>query len=64
MTFADALILAIGLLFILEGLGYAISPGFMRKAMMQLWEMEDKTLQTMGFIAIFVGLVVIWFIAG
>jgi len=64
LTFWDAFFLAIGLLFILEGLGYAVSPRFMRRALMQVWELEDKVLQLMGFIAIFVGLVVIWFIGG
>lgn len=52
------------MVFILEGLGYALAPRLMRKAMMQLWDLPDGKLRTMGFVAIFVGLVVIWFIQG
>ncbi len=64
MTFWEIIFLAVALVFILEGLGYALAPRFMRKAMMQLWEMPDEKLRLMGFVAIIVGLVVIWFIQG
>ncbi len=62
MTTLEIIFLAVAAVFILEGLGYALSPKFMRKAMMQLWNLEDEKLRTMGFIAVFMGLVVIWFI--
>lgn len=64
MTTLEVIFLAIGMVFILEGLGYALAPRLMRKAMMQLWDLPDGKLRTMGFVAIFVGLVVIWFIQG
>ncbi len=62
MSFWEILFLAVGMVFILEGLGYALAPRAMRRAMMQLWEFPDEKLRTMGFVALFVGFVVIWFI--
>ncbi len=60
----QTLFLAIGLIFILEGVGYAAFPGHMRRMMGQLLETGDETLRVIGFVAVFVGLVVIWFILG
>lgn len=62
MTLIETIGLAIGLIFILEGLGYALAPAFMRRLMTQLWEVPEKKLRTMGFVAVIVGLVVILFI--
>lgn len=64
MTTLEIIFLAVALVFILEGLGYALAPGLMRRAMMQLWDLPDEKLRTLGFVAIFMGLVVIWFIQG
>lgn len=64
MSFWEILAFAFGLVFILEGLGYALAPGAMRRIMMQVWEISDEKLRTGGFVAVFVGLVVIWFIVG
>jgi len=64
LTTLEIIFLAVAVVFILEGLGYALAPRFMRKAMMQLWELPDEKLRSMGFVAIIVGLVVIWFIRG
>ena len=64
MTFWDVLFLAVGFIFILEGLGYALAPRLMRRIMMEIWETPDEKLRTMGFVAIIMGLVVIWFILG
>ena len=60
----ETLILAIAILFVLEGLAYAAFPGAMKRAMGQLLGLADERLRFLGFVAIFVGLVVIWFIAG
>jgi uncharacterized protein YjeT (DUF2065 family) len=64
LTLLEAFGLAIGLIFILEGLGYALAPAFMRRMMTQIWEMSEQNLRFMGFVAVIVGLVVILFISG
>lgn len=60
----QTIFLAIGLVFILEGVGYAAFPGQMRRVMGRLMETGDETLRVIGFIAVLMGLVVIWFISG
>ncbi len=60
----QTIFLAIGLVFILEGVGYAAFPGQMRRVMGRLMETGDETLRVIGFVAVLMGLVVIWFISG
>lgn len=60
----QTIFLALGLVLILEGVGYAAFPGQMRRMMGYLMQTGDETLRMIGLAAVFVGLAVIWFIPG
>ncbi|MCH8172732.1 MAG: DUF2065 domain-containing protein [Proteobacteria bacterium] len=60
----QTIFLALGLVLILEGAGYAAFPGQMRRMMGYLMQTGDETLRMIGLAAVFVGLAVIWFIPG
>jgi uncharacterized protein len=56
---ADFLI-GIGVLFVLEGLLFAASPAWMRKAMKNAMETPDHVLRGVGFASAVLGLTLIW----
>ena len=61
IAFADFLI-GLGVLFVLEGLMFAASPAWMRKAMKSALATPDHILRTAGLVSAVVGLILIWFI--
>ncbi|MDP3478356.1 MAG: DUF2065 domain-containing protein [Desulfoprunum sp.] len=56
------LILLIGLVFILEGMPYAVSPESMRKWLLKLAELSPQQLRIMGFTAMGLGLLICWIV--
>jgi len=58
------LVLALALVFILEGVGYAAFPVQMKRIMDLMIETPKEKLRVIGFVAILMGLVVFWFISG
>ncbi len=54
------LLTALGLLMILEGMPYFISPAQMKKFLVTVLGAEDGTLRVMGFIIIALGLIVLY----
>ncbi|MGX7741175.1 DUF2065 domain-containing protein [Rhodopseudomonas parapalustris] len=58
-AFADLLI-GVGLLFVLEGLIFAASPNWMRRAMKSALETPDNVLRAVGIGSAVAGLVLIW----
>jgi len=54
------LVTAIGLVLVIEGLAYAISPGWWRSMAEQLKETPDENLRTAGMFAIGLGVLVVW----
>lgn len=58
-AFADLLI-GVGVLFVLEGLIFAASPSWMRRAMKSALETPDNVLRVVGLISAVLGLVLIW----
>ncbi|MGB7203884.1 MAG: DUF2065 domain-containing protein [Anderseniella sp.] len=54
------LVTAIGLVLVIEGLVYAVSPGLWRRLAEQMKDIPDETLRTTGLIAIGVGVLVVW----
>lgn len=58
-AFADFLI-GVGVLFVLEGLLFAASPTWMRKAMQNALETPDHVLRAVGIGSAVLGLVLIW----
>ncbi|MBF0226673.1 MAG: DUF2065 domain-containing protein [Desulfobacterales bacterium] len=52
----------IGMVLIIEGLPYLAFPNKMKEWLLQILEMEDSQLRTIGFVMIFIGLILINFI--
>jgi len=59
IAFADFLI-GLGILFVLEGLMFAASPAWMRKAMKSAMATPDNILRGVGIGSAIVGLILIW----
>ena len=60
IAFADFLI-GLGILFVLEGLMFAASPAWMRKAMKSALQTPDHILRGVGIGSAVAGLILIWF---
>lgn len=60
-AFADLLI-GVGVLFVLEGLIFAASPSWMRRAMKSALETPDNVLRIVGLVSAVMGLVLIWLV--
>ena len=52
----------LGILFVLEGLMFAASPAWMRRAMKSALATPDNVLRIVGIVSAVVGLVLIWFV--
>jgi uncharacterized protein len=59
IAFADFLI-GLGILFVLEGLMFAASPTWMRKAMKSALSTPDHILRAVGIGSAVAGLILIW----
>lgn len=53
-------IVAIGLVLFIEGLLYGGFPRGMKKLMAQMQAVPDKSLQISGFIAMLIGIFIVW----
>ena len=58
---ADTLIIALGLVLVLEGLAYALFPQGMKETMRQIQGLPPEALRLMGLIAVALGAAVVWF---
>ena len=54
--------IGVGILFVLEGLLFAASPAFMRRAMKSALEAPDNILRVVGIVSAVGGLVLIWLV--
>lgn len=61
IAFADFLI-GVGVLFVVEGLLFAASPDWMRRAMKSALATPDNILRAIGIASAVVGLVLIWIV--
>ena len=61
LAFVDFLI-GVGILFVLEGILFAASPAFMRKAMKSALEAPDNILRAVGIVSAIAGLILIWLV--
>ena len=61
IAFADFLI-GLGILFVIEGLMFAASPTWMRRAMKSALATPDNILRAVGLGSAVLGLILIWFI--
>lgn len=58
------LVIAIGLVFVIEGLLYAAFPNTMRRMVVEMLAMPDQTLRTAGLFAIGLGVLIVWLVKG
>jgi uncharacterized protein len=57
-------IVAIGLVFVIEGLVFSAFPATAKRAMDSVQQTPDATLRTVGIISALLGIVLIWAIRG
>ena len=55
---------AIGLVLVLEGLLYAVAPSFIKRMAIDVTQMPEQTLRTVGTVVLCVGVGVVWMIRG
>ncbi|MEM7068021.1 MAG: DUF2065 domain-containing protein [Pseudomonadota bacterium] len=60
----DDLIVAIGLVLVLEGLVYAIFPGHMRRMVEEISKIPDSTMRSFGLAALCIGVFIVWLVRG
>ncbi len=58
------LLLALALMFALEGLAFAAFPGAMKRAMRDAAETPEQALRLIGFVCAVIGIVVVWALRG
>ena len=58
------LVIAIGLVFVLEGLAYAAFPNAMRNMVNEMAKLPDQTLRTFGLFAVGLGVFIVWLVKG
>jgi uncharacterized protein len=61
IAFTD-FIVGVGILFVLEGLMFAASPAWMRRAMKSALATPDNILRIVGIVSAVAGLLLIWFV--
>ena len=58
------LIIALGLLFFIEGILYALFPSKMKSMLQKLNEVNNNQLRTGGFVFAIIGFIIIWYVKG
>lgn len=58
------LIVAIGLVFVIEGLLYAAFPSGMRKMVADITKLPDSNLRSIGIVSAIIGIAIVWLIRG
>jgi uncharacterized protein len=56
----NELVIAVGLVFIIEGLVYAVAPGRLKAILARMEQVSDEALRMGGLIAVGVGVAIIW----
>ena len=57
-------LIALGLVFAIEGILFAAFPAMTKRAMAQVMETPDGVLRVLGIISALVGVVLIWLVRG
>ncbi len=57
---AHAIVQAVGLVFVLEGLIYAVAPFAMKRMMADLPKLSDEQLRIVGVAALALGVAIVW----
>ena len=56
----QSLLMALGLVFVIEGLLYALVPGQLKAMLMAMKDASDDQLRLGGVVAIALGVVIVW----
>ena len=59
---SHALLMALGLVFVIEGLLYALVPGHLKNMMRAMENLPDESLRTGGLVAVGFGVFVVWLV--
>ncbi len=54
------IVTAIGLVFVIEGLIYALMPGGMKQMMAMMRDLPEESLRNTGMVAVAIGVAVVW----
>ena len=57
-------IVALGLVFVIEGLIFAVSPQSAKNAMAHVLETADGPLRVVGIVSAVLGVILVWFVRG
>ena len=57
-------LVALGLVFVIEGLIFAASPGAAKNAMAHVMDTADGPLRVIGIVSAVVGVVLVWLVRG
>ncbi|MEZ5841133.1 MAG: DUF2065 domain-containing protein [Hyphomicrobiales bacterium] len=57
-------IAAVGLVFVIEGLLYAVMPGRLKRMIAAMLDTPDNTLRYAGLMAAALGVVIVWLVRG
>jgi uncharacterized protein len=57
-------LVALGLVFVIEGLIFAASPAAAKNAMAHVLETPDNVLRVVGIVSAVIGVVLVWFMRG
>jgi len=57
-------LVALGLVFVLEGIVFAAGPGAAKRAIASVLEMPDSALRVIGLVSAVFGVVVVWLVRG
>ncbi len=55
-------LMALGLVFVIEGLLYALVPGHLKRMLLSMRELSDDQLRVGGLSAIALGVVIVWLV--
>lgn len=58
------LIVALGLVLVIEGLLWALAPRFGQRMLEAAAEMPESSLRTAGAVAVAIGVLIVWFVRG
>lgn len=58
------LVVGLGLVLVIEGLLWALAPGFGRRMLEVAAEMPEASLRTTGAVAVAIGVLIVWFVRG
>lgn len=60
----NELFVALGLVLVIEGLFYSAFPGSMRNMVEEMAKLPDQTLRNFGFVAVSIGVFIVWMVKG